>query len=59
MRWQMRCDELADRLEHQRIVLDDAVTILGEEVTRLRAESGPLVGDDVRRPSLPVASGVT
>ena len=26
-----RCDELADRLEHQRIVLDDAVTILGEE----------------------------
>jgi hypothetical protein len=34
-----RCDELADRLEHQHIVLDDAVTIFGEEMTRLRAES--------------------
>jgi len=44
----LRCDELSDRLEHQRIVLDDAVTILGEEVTRLRAASGPLVGGDVR-----------
>jgi hypothetical protein len=42
----LRCDELADRLEHQRIVLDDAVTILGEEVTRVRAASGPLVADD-------------
>ena len=42
-----RCDELSDRLEHQHIVLDDAVTILGEEIMRLRAESRPLVGDDV------------
>jgi hypothetical protein len=42
----LRCDELADRVEHQRIVLDDAVTILGEEVTRLRAESGQLLGVD-------------
>jgi hypothetical protein len=42
-----RCDELSDRLEHQHIVLDDAVTILGEEITRLRAGSKPLVGDDV------------
>jgi hypothetical protein len=38
----LRCDELADRLEHQHIVLDDAVTIFGEELTRLRAESEPL-----------------
>ncbi len=44
----LRCDELADRLEHQRIVLDDAVTILGEEVTRVRAASGPLADGDVR-----------
>jgi hypothetical protein len=42
-----RCDELSDRLEHQHIILDDAVTILGEEITRLRAESKPRVGDDV------------
>jgi hypothetical protein len=35
----LRCDELTDRLEHQNIVLDDAVTIFGEEMTRLRAES--------------------
>ncbi len=44
----LRCDELSDRLEHQRIVLDDAVTILGEEVTRVRAESGQLARSDVR-----------
>jgi hypothetical protein len=37
-----RCDELADRLQHQHIVLDDAVTIYGEELTRLRAESEQL-----------------
>jgi hypothetical protein len=36
----LRCDELADRLEHQHIVVDDAVTIYGEELTRLRAEAG-------------------
>jgi len=41
-----RCDELSDRLEHQHIVLDDAVTILGEEITRLRAASDPLAGED-------------
>jgi hypothetical protein len=38
----LRCDELADRLEHEHIVLDDAVTIFGEEMTRLRAEVEPL-----------------
>jgi hypothetical protein len=42
-----RCDELSDRLEHQHIILDDAVTILGEEITRLRTESTPRVVDDV------------
>jgi hypothetical protein len=41
-----RCDELSDRLEHQHIILDDAVTILGEEITRLRTVSRPLAGDD-------------
>jgi hypothetical protein len=50
-----RCDELADRVEHQRIVLDDAVTILGEEVTRLRAETGQLLGVDARN-ALPPSS---
>ncbi len=45
----LRCDELSDRLEHQRIVLDDAVTILGEEVTRVRADLGQLAGTDLRR----------
>ena len=44
----LRCDELADQLEHQRIVLDDAVTILGEEVTRVRTASEPLDSGDVR-----------
>jgi hypothetical protein len=43
-----RCDELADRLQHQNIVLDDAVTIYGEELTRLRAESEPLSAGDTR-----------
>jgi hypothetical protein len=42
-----RCDELSDRLEHQSIVLNDAVTIYGEELTRLRAESSPLVAGDL------------
>jgi hypothetical protein len=40
----LRCDELTDRLEHQHIILNDAVTILGEELTRLRAEVGPVTG---------------
>lgn len=51
----LRCDELSDRLEHQHIILDDAVTILGEELTRLRAEAGPLVGGKARAP-LPSSS---
>jgi hypothetical protein len=37
-----RCDELADRLEHQQIVVDDAVNIFGEELTRLRTTAGSL-----------------
>jgi hypothetical protein len=51
----LRCDELSDRLEHQHIILDDAVTILGEELTRLRAEAGPLVGGKART-ALPPSS---
>jgi hypothetical protein len=39
-----RCDEMADRLAAQQIVVNDAVTIFGEELTRLRAESAPLRG---------------
>jgi hypothetical protein len=40
-----RCDVIADRLDHQNIVVNDAVTIFGEELTRLRAESAPDLGD--------------
>jgi hypothetical protein len=40
-----RCDVIADRLDHQNIVINDAVTIFGEELTRLRAESAPVLGD--------------
>jgi hypothetical protein len=40
-----RCDVIADRLDHQNIVVNDAVTIFGEELTRLRAGSPPVVGD--------------
>jgi hypothetical protein len=45
-----RCDVIADRLDHQNIVVNDAVTIFGEELTRLRAESAPVLGD-AGRPS--------
>jgi hypothetical protein len=45
-----RCDEISERLAQQQIVLNDAVTILGEELTRLRAESAPLIGR-ARQPS--------
>ena len=41
---------IADRLDHQNIVVNDAVTIFGEELTRLRAESAPVLGD-AGRPS--------
>ena len=41
-----RCDELSDRLQHQQIVLDDAVTIFGEELTRIRAELASRGGGD-------------
>jgi hypothetical protein len=34
-----RCDAIADRLDHQTVVVDDAITIFGEELTRLRAEA--------------------
>ena len=47
-----RCDVIADRLDHQNIVVNDAVTIFGEELTRLRAESAPVLGD-AERPSPP------
>jgi hypothetical protein len=40
-----RCDVIADRLDHQNVVVNDAVTIFGEELTRLRAESAPERGD--------------
>jgi len=40
-----RCDVIADRLDHQNVVVNDAVTIFGEELTRLRAESAPGPGD--------------
>ena len=36
-----RCDELGERLNHQHVVLDDAITIFGKELTRLRAQSTP------------------
>jgi hypothetical protein len=45
-----RCDVIADRLDHQNIVVNDAVTIFGEELTRLRAESAPVLGE-AERPS--------
>ena len=41
-----RCDEISDRLEHQTIVLDDAITIFGEELTRMRADLAPLADRD-------------
>jgi hypothetical protein len=40
-----RCDVIADRLDHQNIVLNDAVTIFGEELTRLRVEAAPVLGE--------------
>jgi hypothetical protein len=40
-----RCDVFADRLDHQNIVLNDAVTIFGEELTRLRVEAAPVLGE--------------
>ena len=46
-----RCDVIADRLDHQNIVVNDAVTIFGEELTRLRAESAPVLGDAALPPS--------
>lgn len=45
-----RCDVIADRLDHQNIVVNDAITIFGEELTRLRAESAVTLGD-AERPS--------
>ena len=46
-----RCDVIADRLDHQNIVVNDAITIFGEELTRLRAETAPVLGDAERPPS--------
>ena len=46
-----RCDVIADRLDHQNVVVNDAVTIFGEELTRLRAETAPVLGDAERPPS--------
>jgi hypothetical protein len=45
-----RCDVIADRLDHQNVVVNDAITIFGEELTRLRTESAPGPGD-AGRPS--------
>ena len=39
-----RCDAILDHLTHQDVVVDEAVTIFGEELTRLRAELAPLGG---------------
>jgi hypothetical protein len=50
-----RCDVIADRLDHLNIVVNDAVTIFGEELTRLRAESAPVPGDAGRPPPSPSA----
>ena len=36
---------IADRLDHQNVVVNDAVTIFGEELTRLRADSAPAPRD--------------
>jgi hypothetical protein len=37
-----RCDAILDHLTHQDVVVDEAVTVFGEELTRLRAELAPL-----------------
>jgi hypothetical protein len=47
-----RCDEIAERLAQQQIVVDDVVNIFGEELTRLRAESA-LSRDGAKRSSPP------
>lgn len=52
-----RCDEIADRLEHQTIVLDDAITIFGEELTRIRADLASLVERDGGEPLPPTPHG--
>jgi hypothetical protein len=46
-----RCDAIADHLAHQDVVVDDAVTIFGEELTRIRAELAPLARGETRFPS--------
>jgi hypothetical protein len=51
-----RCDVIADRLDHQNIVLNDAVTIFGEELTRLRVQSAPVPGDAAPPSPSPSAS---
>ena len=52
-----RCDVIADRLDHQNVVVNDAITIFGEELTRLRAESAPGPGDAGRPSPSAAASG--
>lgn len=39
----VRCDEISERLTQQQIIVDEMATIFGEELTRLRAESAPLI----------------
>lgn len=39
-----RCDELADRLANQHVVVADMAAIFGEDLTRLRAELARLAG---------------
>ncbi len=49
-----RCDELADRLASQHVVVADVATIFGEDLTRLRAELARLA----ERASAPPAAGL-
>jgi hypothetical protein len=39
-----RCDAILDHLTHQDVVVEEAVTIFGEELTRLRADAASLAG---------------
>jgi hypothetical protein len=38
-----RCDDISERLAHQDVVVNDVVTIYGEELTRIRVELAAFV----------------
>jgi hypothetical protein len=38
-----RCDDISERLGHQDVVVNDVVTIFGEELTRIRVELAAFV----------------